>query len=207
MEGVITSLRKLDWDSMRVNFFVIAPPAALDSYPASYITSFHLPAEQATLIPELVRTFPNITVIDVAALVRQIQSTIAQVAGAVQLIFGFALLAGLAVLHAALQASADERRHELAVLRALGARRRQLASALLAEFAVLGALAGLLAGIAASLIGWGLARFAFRLDYLPQVELWLLGALAGMVLVLVAGWLGVSPMLRQSAMPALRGAE
>ena len=207
MEGVITSLRKLDWDSMRVNFFVIAPPAALDSYPASYITSFHLPAEQATLIPELVRTFPNITVIDVAALVRQIQSTIAQVAGAVQLIFGFALLAGLAVLHAALQASADERRHELAVLRALGARRRQLASALLAEFAVLGALAGLLAGIAASLIGWGLARFAFRLDYLPQAELWLLGALAGMVLVLVAGWLGVSPMLRQSAMPALRGAE
>jgi putative ABC transport system permease protein len=154
-----------------------------------------------------VRTFPNITVIDVAALVRQIQSTIAQVAGAVQLIFGFALLAGLAVLHAALQASADERRHELAVLRALGARRRQLASALLAEFAVLGALAGLLAGIAASLIGWGLARFAFRLDYLPQAELWLLGALAGMVLVLVAGWLGVSPMLRQSAMPALRGAE
>jgi putative ABC transport system permease protein len=207
MEAVITSLRKLDWDSMRVNFFVIAPPAALEDYPASYITSFHLPAERAALVPELVRRFPNITVIDVAALVRQLHATIDQVARAVQVVFGFAVLAGLAVLYAALQASADERRHEIAVLRALGARTRQLSSALLAEFAVLGALAGLLAGIAASLIGWGLARFAFRLDYLPQAELWLVGASVGMVLVLAAGWLGASAMLRQSAMPSLRAAD
>ncbi len=207
MEGQVTSLRKLDWDSMRVNFFVIAPPAALENFPASYITSFHLPADRAQVIPELVRRFPNITVIDVAALVRQLHATIDQVARAVQLVFGFAVLAGLAVLYAALQASADERRHELAVLRALGARGRQLSSALLAEFAALGLLAGLLAGIAASLIGWGLARFAFRLDYLPQVELWLVGAAAGMALVLIAGWLGVSPMLRRSAMLSLRAAD
>ncbi len=207
VEAVITSLRKLDWDSMRVNFFVMSPPAVLGDYPASYITSFHLPAEKAGAIPELVRAFPNITVIDVAALVRQLHATIDQVARAVQLVFGFAVLAGLAVLYAALQASSDERRHELAVLRALGARSRQLSSALLAEFAALGALAGLLAGIAASLIGWGLARFAFRLDYLPQAELWLVGMLAGTVLVVVAGWLGASSMLRQSALPALRAAQ
>ncbi|MBI3095592.1 MAG: FtsX-like permease family protein [Rhodocyclales bacterium] len=207
VEAVITSLRKLDWDSMRVNFFVMSPPAVLEDYPASYITSFHLPAGQAGAIPELVRAFPNITVIDVAALVRQLHATIDQVARAVQLVFGFAVLAGLAVLYAALQASSDERRHELAVLRALGARSRQLSSALLAEFAALGALAGLLAGIAASLIGWGLARFAFRLDYLPQPELWLIGLLAGMALVVVAGWLGASSMLRQSALPALRAAQ
>jgi putative ABC transport system permease protein len=207
VEATITSLRKLDWDSMRVNFFVMSPPAVLKDYPASYITSFHLPADKATVIPELVRTFPNITVIDVVALVKQLHATIDQVARAVQLVFGFAVLAGLAVLYAALQASSDERRHELAVLRALGARSRQLSSALLAEFAALGALAGLLAGIAASLIGWGLARFAFRLDYLPQAELWLIGMLAGMVLVVAAGWLGASSMLRQSALPALRAAQ
>jgi putative ABC transport system permease protein len=206
VEATITSLRKLDWDSMRVNFFVMSPPAVLKDYPASYITSFHLPADKAGAIPELVRAFPNITVIDVVALVKQLHATIDQVARAVQLVFGFAVLAGLAVLYAALQASGDERRFELAVLRALGARSRQLSSALLAEFAALGALAGLLAGIAASLIGWGLARFAFRLDYLPQVELWLVGLLAGTVLVVVAGWLGASSMLRQSALPALRAA-
>jgi putative ABC transport system permease protein len=146
-------------------------------------------------------------VIDVAALVKQLHATIDQVARAVQLVFGFAVLAGLAVLYAALQASSDERRHELAVLRALGARSRQLSAALLAEFAALGALAGLLAGIAASLIGWGLARFAFRLDYLPQPGLWVIGLLSGMVLVVVAGWLGASSMLRQSALPALRAAQ
>ena len=207
VEAVITSFRKLDWDSMRVNFFVMSPPGVLDNFPVSYITSFHLPADKAGTIPELVRAFPNLTVIDVAALVKQLHATIDQVARAVQLVFGFAVLAGLAVLYAALQASSDERRYELAVLRALGARSRQLSSALLAEFAALGALAGLLAGIAASLIGWGLARFAFRLDYLPQPELWLIGLLAGTVLVVVAGWLGASSMLRQSALPALRAAQ
>ncbi len=206
-EAVITSLRKLDWDSMRVNFFVMSPPDVLGAFPASYITSFHLPADKAAAIPELVRAFPNLTVIDVAALVKQLHATIDQVARAVQLVFGFAVLAGLAVLYAALQASSDERRHELAVLRALGARSRQLSAALLAEFAALGALAGLLAGIAASLIGWGLARFAFRLDYLPQPGLWVIGLLSGVVLVVVAGWLGASSMLRQSALPALRAAQ
>jgi len=207
VEAEITSLRKLDWDSMRVNFFVMSPPGVLDNFPVSYITSFHLPAAKAGVIPELVRTFPNLTVIDVAALVRQLHATIDQVARAVQLVFGFAVLAGLAVLYAALQASSDERRHELAVLRALGARSRQLSAALLAEFAALGALAGLLAGIAASVIGWGLARFAFRLDYLPQPALWGIGLLAGTVLVVIAGWLGASSMLRQSALPALRAAQ
>jgi putative ABC transport system permease protein len=207
VEAIVTSLRKLDWDSMRVNFFVMSPPAVLADYPASFITSFHLPADKAGAIPELVRRFPNITVIDVAALVKQLHATIDQVARAVQLVFGFAVLAGLAVLYAALQASGDERRHELAVLRALGARSRQLSGALVTEFAALGALAGLLAGIAASLIGWGLARFAFRLDYLPQMELWLVGTLAGVVLVVIAGWLGASSMLRQSALPALRAAQ
>ncbi len=207
VEGVVTSLRKLDWDSMRVNFFVMSPPGVLEEFPASYITSFHLPAERAGVIPELVRRFPNLTVIDVAALVRQLHATIDQVARAVQLVFGFAVLAGLAVLYAALQASGEERRHEFAVLRALGASGRQLASAVLAELAALGALAGLLAGVASSLIGWALARLAFHLDYLPQPGLWLIGLLAGSALVVAAGWLGLAPMLRQSALPVLRAAQ
>ncbi len=204
VEAAITSLRKLDWDSMRVNFFVIAPPGLLDAVPASYITSFYLPAERAALIPGLVKAFPNLTVIDVASLVRQLNATLDQIVHAVELVFGFAVLAGLAVLYAALQASSDERQHELAVLRALGARRRQLARALLAEFLMLGAMAGLLAGLAASLIGWGLARFVFQLDYLPQPQLWLLGLFAGSAIVAVVGWLGSAPLLRQPAMAALR---
>jgi putative ABC transport system permease protein len=183
----ITSLRKLDWDSMRVNFFVVAPPGLLEKYPASYITSFHLPDGQAKLVGELVGSFPNITVIDVAAVVRQLQDSLDQVAHAVQALFGLALAAGMAVLYAALQASSDERQRELAVMRALGAQSRQLRRILLAEFAALGALAGLLAGIGAAGIGWALGRFAFHLDYLPSPWLPVAGMLAGIVGVVAAG--------------------
>ena len=183
----VTSLRRLEWDSMRVNFFVIAPPGSLDDRPTSYITSFHLPAEQSGFITALVREFPNITAIDVAALMRQLQDTLDQVVGAVQLVFGFALLAGLVVLYAALQATAGERRHELAVLRALGARRRQLRDALLAEFCILGAVAGLLAGTAATALGTALARWVFQLPYLPAPSLLLIGLLVGAGGVVTAG--------------------
>lgn len=200
----ITSLRQLDWDSMRVNFFVITPPGLLDGYPVSYITSFHLPAGREGFITELVRALPNLTVIDVATLVRQVQESVERVARAVQALFGLALLAGLMVLYAAIQASADERAHELAVLRALGARDGQLRSALLAEFAALGALAGALAGVGAGTIAWALAHFVFRLPYFPGP--WLLGAglAAGLFGVTAAGLLATRRIRRGRLMAGLR---
>jgi putative ABC transport system permease protein len=200
----ITSLRKLDWDSMRVNFFVMAPPGLLDAAPASYITSFHLPPARAALTTDLVRAFPNLTVIDIAAVMRQLDAMLGQIVQAISLVFGFAMLAGMAVLYAALQAGSDERQHELAVLRALGARHRQLRRALLAEFLMLGATAGLLAGLAAGLIGWGLARFAFQLDYVPSPHWLLAGLLAGSGIVASVGWLGSAHLLRDPVMPVLR---
>lgn len=204
LNGKVTSLRRLDWDSMRVNFFVLTPPGMLESYPASYITSFHLAPAQASFTDGLVRAFPNITVIDVASLLRQLQAMLDKLAGAVQAVFGFALAAGFVVLYAALQASHDERRYELAVLRALGARAAQLRGAVLAEFAALGAIAGLLAGVGASGISWALARFVFHLDYRPAPELLPLGLLAGAIGVALAGWLGTAAILRQPPLLALR---
>lgn len=185
--GRIASLRRLEWDSMRVNFFVLASPGSLDEQPTSYITSFHLPAGQNDTVTALVRQLPNLTVIDVAALLRQLQATIDQVTRAVQLIFGFAFLAGLVVLYAALQASAAERQHELAVLRALGGQRRQLRLALAVEFATLGALAGLLAGLASGAIALALARWVLHLDYLPSPWLPLAGLLVGSGAAIVIG--------------------
>ena len=205
LEGSVTSLRKLDWDSMRVNFFVMTPPAVLERFPSSDITSFHLPAERADLVNELVREFPNLTVIDVGALVRQLQTTLDQVARAVQVVFGFALLAGLMVLYAALQASYDERRYELALLRALGARGGQLRAALLAEFALLGGIAGLLAGIGAAGISWALARWVFHLKYLPDGLMLPIGLVLGALGIALAGWLGTAPVLRRPALESLRG--
>jgi len=193
----ITSLRKLDWDSMRVNFFVIASAGLLDSHPVSDITSFHLPAARASLATELVRAFPNITVVDVAAVVRQLQDSFDRVARAVQMLFGLTMVAGLAVLYAALLASADERRRELAVMRALGGRGRQLRAALLAEFAMLGALAGALAGMGAGAIGWLLAHFVFHLPYLPGPGLVAIGVAAGAVGVAAAGWRATRAILHK----------
>jgi len=203
-EARITSLRKLDWDSMRVNFFVIAAPGMLDSQPASYITSFHLPAAQMEFANRLVAAFPNLTVIDVAAVIGQIQSMVEQLIGAVQFVFGFAVVAGVVVLLGALQATHDEREKELAILRTLGARNRQLRGALLAEFAALGLIAGALAGVGATGIGWALGHFVFKLPYAPSLLPVLAGALAGCVVVMLAGWLGTRHLLSRPPLESLR---
>jgi len=204
VEARITSLRKLDWDSMRVNFFVIAAPGMLEDYPASYITSFHLPPAERDFANRLVAAFPNFTVIDVAAVIAQIQSMVDQLIGAVQFVFGFAVVAGVVVLFGALQATHDEREKELAILRTLGARNRQLRAALLAEFAALGLVAGALAGVGASGIGWALGRFVFKLPYAPSGLPVLVGALAGAAVVMLAGWLGTRHLLARPPLESLR---
>jgi putative ABC transport system permease protein len=206
MSGTVTSLRKLEWDSMRVNFFVIASPGVLESFPASFITSVHIPSGKEAAIGRLLRAFPNLTVIDTVSLIRQVQDTLDQVVRAMQLIFGFSLLTGVVVLLATLQAGADERRHELAVLRALGARSRQLVHAMLAEYAILGTLAGLLAGIGATGIAWALARFVFQLAYWPTPAVALIGMACGLTLITFAGALGLRSVLNQPALASLRGA-
>lgn len=203
-EARITSLRKLDWDSMRVNFFVIAAPGMLDSQPASYITSFYLPAAQMEFANRLVAAFPNLTVIDVAAVIGQIQGMVGQLIGAVQFVFGFAVVAGVVVLLGALQATHDEREKELAILRTLGARNRQLRGALLAEFAALGLVAGALAGVGATGIGWALGHFVFKLPYAPSLLPVLAGSVAGCLVVMLAGWLGTRHLLSRPPLESLR---
>jgi putative ABC transport system permease protein len=204
VEARVTSLRRLDWDSMRVNFFVIAPPAVLADYPASFITAFHLPVERTAFVGEMVAQFPNVTVIDVAAIMRQLQAVLDRLAQAVQFIFLFALAAGLLVLFAALESTHDERAYEVAVMRTLGARSPQLRSALMAEFAVLGAIAGMVAGVAATAIGWALAHFVFKLPYTPGWEALALGLAGGVIGTTLAGLLGTARTLRLPALQSLR---
>ncbi len=205
VDATVTSIRALDWDSMRVNFFVIASPGVLESRPASLITAFHLPEGSHDFTTRLVAAFPNVSLIDVTAVIGQIQSMIDRLIGVVQFVFGFALLAGLVVLWAALQSTHDEREYELAMLRTLGARNGQLRHALLAEFAVLGVVAGGLAGLGATAIGWALGNHAFRLEaYLPGGDAMLLGGLVGALGVMLAGWLGTRGLLSRAPLASLR---
>lgn len=200
----VVALRKLDWDSMRVNFFIITPSGVLEAYPASWITSFHLPAADAAFVNRLVGEFPNLTVIDVGAILAQLQAILDLVSHAIEFIFLFTLAAGLVVLWAALVSAADERRYELALLRALGARRAQLARALLGEYAAIGALSGLIAAIGAMAVGQLLAGRIFNVALPLDPWLPLFAAVGGAVLVAGAGWIAASRLLATPPMHALR---
>jgi putative ABC transport system permease protein len=202
--ATIVNVRKLDWDSMRVNFFVIATPGLLAGAATSYITSFHLPQAQAQFTNRLSQRFPNMTVVDMSAILRQAQSVLEQVIRAVQLVFLFAVGAGILVLYSALLATQDERVQEAAVMRALGATRSQVLAAQRAEFVVLGLLAGLLAAAGATAIGFLIARQVFELA--PQVNhwVWLAGPLLGVACVAVNIVAGARAALNQPPLIALR---
>lgn len=207
VEGPITSVRKLDWDSMRVNFFVIAADGMLDGDPTSLVSAFYLAeADAHGFTASLINAFPNLSVIDVAAVLAQVEEITGKLILIVQFVFGFALLAGLVVLYAALQATHDERDHEMAVLRTLGARNKQLMQAMIAEFAVLGGVAGILAGAAASTIGWALAQFVFRMDYAPDVGAVIVATVCGALGVMIGGWLGTRGLLHRPPLASLRAA-
>jgi putative ABC transport system permease protein len=200
----VSSVRKLDWDSMRPNFFFIATPRLLEGLPASYIASFHAPRGDAGLTLRLSQAFPNLTVIDVGAVLRQLQAVMDQLIGAVQLVFLFALAAGVLVLYAALLATQDERTHEAAVMRALGASRAQVLSAQRAEFAVLGTIAGLLGSAGATAIGWTLATRVFELDFAWSGWIWIAGPALGLVSVVLNAWAGARAALGRPPLAALR---
>jgi putative ABC transport system permease protein len=200
----IGSLRKLRWDSMKVNFFVVTPPAVLEGFPASFISAFYLPPESQPLVSELATRFPNMTVIDAAAAVRQAQGVIDQLIDAVQFVFLFALGAGLLVLYSALVATEDERRREAAVMRVYGASRAQVTGTQRAEFLAMGVIAGLLATLGAAAIGQLLARRVFELDLPPSLALWIAGPLAGIALLSLNAWISSRKVLRASPALTLR---
>jgi putative ABC transport system permease protein len=202
----VTSLRKVNWDSMRANFFVIMPPSLLADQPRSFITAFHLPESRASFTNELVREFPNLTVVDTSAVFRQVQAVLDQVIAAVEFLFVFTLAAGVLVLYAALASSRDERVREAGLLRALGASRKQLSRAQVAEMACLGGLAGFLAAGGAAAIGWALAKYAFEFDYAVTPWIFVLGTGGGAACALAGGWLGLRTVLRTPPLTTLREA-
>jgi putative ABC transport system permease protein len=201
-----SSLRKVNWDSMRANFFVLMPPALLADKPASFITAFHLPDEAAPLAGDLLREFPNITIIDTTAVFRQVQAVIDQVVSAVEFLFVFTLAAGVLVLYAALASSRDERVREAGLLRALGASRQQLSRAQVAEMLCIGGLAGLLAAVGASAVGWALARYGFDFDYVVSPWVFAAGIGGGIAAALLGGWIGLRGVLQTPPLATLREA-
>jgi putative ABC transport system permease protein len=204
-EGRITSLRKVDWGSMRVNFFVMFPRSQLPDLPVTYISAFRAPP-QPGFDGRLARDFPNITDIDVSASIGQVQRVLDQVVRAVEFLFGFTLAAGLVVLFAAVMATREARAREFAVMRAMGASARLLQQVQRAELLGVGALAGLLASLAAVAVGWGLAKYAFEFQWSASPWVPLAGVGAGALLAWAAGWWALAGVLRRPVVQTLRQA-
>ena len=200
----ISSIRSVKWDSMQPNFFVIFAPGQLDALPASAIASVFVPPDATAMMPEFVRSFPGVTVLALDKLIANIQAVFDQVIGAIQLLLGFLLAAGVAVVVATLLASLDARQQESVLMRTLGAQRAYLAKSLWSEFLALGLLAGLLASLCAEV---AMSLIAGRLfDLPPQLHpwLWLVLPLASAGLIGSAGWLTTRHVTRMPPMQSIR---
>ncbi|MEK9654729.1 MAG: FtsX-like permease family protein [Halieaceae bacterium] len=184
----VSSIRRVDWQSMRPNFFMVFPRSVLASYPGMYMTSFLLPPDRKNLLNELVRELPTVTVIELDIVITEMRAVVDQVARALELVLGVILLAGGLVLVAGIQSSLDGRLREAALLRALGAGKRLLLGTLWIEFMVLGGLAGGLAGIGAEAATYALQTQVFEMQWAPTPVMWWLGPIIGAVIV---GCLGV----------------
>jgi putative ABC transport system permease protein len=205
IEAQVASVRKIKWDSFQPNFFVVFPPGLLDELAGTWMTSAYFKPGDGSVISDLVRRFPSVSVFDLDDLLAQVRSVVDKAVLAVQSVFVFTLFAGLVVLLAAVQASRDERRYESAMLRTLGASRGTVARGIIAEFSALGLLSGLLAAIGASIAGYFLARQILQVSYVFDPLIWLIGLFGGGLLVATSGWLATRSVLKQPPASTLRG--
>jgi putative ABC transport system permease protein len=199
--------RDVRWDSFQPNFFMVFSPGVLEDVTGTLVTSVHVDRAQRAALVDLVRRFPEITIIDIDALLTQVRGVMDRAALAVQYVFLFTLVAGLVVLLAAAQATRDERRFESAVLRTLGASRSLVLRGVAVEFVVLGLLAGILAAAGASAAGYFLARRIFELEYVPDPAVWVAGVAGGALLVGFAGVIAAWSAVTQPPVETLRQAQ
>lgn len=196
--------REVNWDSFQPNFFLITPPGVLNEMPASWLTSFYLPGDNRDVIRALHQELPNIMALDLARMIEQVQDIMRRIVGALQTVFLFTIVAGLIVLLAALETGRDARSREIAIMRTLGASRREVQRSLLTEFAGLGLLSGLVAAIAAQAAGWALATWVFEFDYRWNLTALLGSALASAGLICAVAWVSLRGVLNTPPDQVLR---
>ncbi len=195
LSETVTSIRAVQWDSMKPNFYVLAAPKVFDGYPKTLITSLHLPEGNSETLTKLIKNFPSVTDIDISAILMQVRSLINKAAFAVQAIFLFTLVAGVVVLFSALQSQKALRRKEIAIYKSLGASRSLLRQNLLLEFALVGGLAGFLAGVLAITAANVAAYTLFNLTPAINLMLIVIGTFLGALLVSIAGYINVRGLL------------
>jgi len=200
----VVSLRFVAWDSLAPNFYMIFSPGDVRNLPQTYLSSLYIDDDKRDVLRTLLQRYPGITVFDLEVTLAQVRSIIDRASMAVQYVFLFTLLAGVVVMLAAVQITRDERRFESAILHTLGARRRQILKGIAAEFVALGGLAGFLAALGATVIGFLLARFVFDLSYAVNPLLWAVGLLSGAAIVGITGTLATRKAVNEPPVAVLR---
>jgi len=200
----VASIRKVKWDSFRPNFFIVFAPGLLDKVAGTYLTSAYIAPGAARSLAGLARRFPSVSIFDIDDLLADVRSVLDKAVLAVQSVFAFTLLAGLTVLLAAVQSSRDERRYESAMLRTLGASRRTVLKSVLAEFAALGVLSGLIAAAGASVAAYFLTTRVLDLRYVFSPWACVVGLMGGALVVVASGWLATRSVVRQPPLATLR---
>ncbi len=203
-EATVQSLRSVRWDNMQPNFFIIFSPGSLDDLGGTYLSTALMEQEQKALINGLLRLYPTIVVIEIDALIEQIQNIIAHVTSAIELIAFLVLACGSLVLLACVTATLDERFRENAILRTLGAGRRLILTSLLIEFASIGLIAGIIATLGAEGSLYYLQREVFQQEFALHYWVWFAGPLVGMVVIGLLGVMATRRVVNTSPLTVLR---
>jgi putative ABC transport system permease protein len=203
-EATVSSLRDLQWDTMKPNFYMIFSPGTLDGYPSTFITSFYLPEDRKNLLNDLIKKFPSTTILEVDLILQQFKTILTQLTAAINYLLYFALLAGFTVLFAAVYSTLDDRIYDGALMRTLGANRAFLRKTHLIEFTLLGLISGLLAVLISEIILYTLYTQVMHMDYVPNIYLWGIMPLIGALFVGLAGYWGVRGVVNKSPLLVLR---
>jgi putative ABC transport system permease protein len=204
VKASVTSIRKLQWNTMKPNFYMIFSPNTLNNYPYTFITSFYLSSEQKPLLNALVKKYSSITVLEVDLILRQINTILTQLTEAINYLLYFALMAGFTVLWAAVYASLDNRIYEGALMRTLGTERQFLRTTHFLEFSILGLIAGLSAVFISEIIRYALYTQVMHIDYYLNVYLWEIVPISAALLVGLAGYWGLRDVVNKSPLLVLR---
>ncbi|MGR9114755.1 MAG: ABC transporter permease [Gammaproteobacteria bacterium] len=202
--ATVASIRSVKWDTMKPNFYMIFSPGTLDRFANTFITSFYLPESKKNLLNEWIKKYPGITILEVDLILKQFKSILAQLTQAINYLLYFALLAGFTVLFSAVHASLDQRIHEGALMRTLGAHRLFLRKTHIIEFSLLGFSAGLLAIALSEVILFALYQRVLHLDYIPNFRLWFMVPIISALFVGLAGYWGVKDVVNKSPLSMLR---
>ncbi len=204
LTATVSNIRKVRWDTMKPNFYMIFSPGTLDDFPQTYITSFYLPAEKKNYLNTLAKNYPGVTILEVDLILNQFKSILAQLTEAINYLLYFALLAGFTVLYAAIYSTLDKRIYEGALMRTLGASRALLRKAHLFEFSLLGLCSAVLAIVMSEGILFALYHFVLHLDYQPDYWQWLVTLLVGTLFIAAAGYWGVRDIVNKSPVRVFR---